>query len=39
MADQHGWRFALVHPQSPVRRVLELTGLREYLNVDSEPTA
>jgi anti-sigma B factor antagonist len=38
LADQHGWRFAMVHPQSQVRRVLELTGLRDYLNLESEAT-
>lgn len=39
VADQHGRRFAVVHPQPPVRRVFELTGLRAYLNLDDEPTA
>jgi anti-sigma B factor antagonist len=38
VADEHGWGFAVVNPQSPVRRILELTGLRAYLNLDGEPT-
>jgi anti-anti-sigma factor len=38
LADEHGWQFAVVHPQSTVRRVLELTGLHAYLNLDREHT-
>lgn len=38
VATQRGWRFALVHPQPAVRRVLELTGLGAYLNLEREST-
>ena len=39
LADQDGWGFALVRPQPPVRRVLDLTGLLTFLNVDQERPA
>lgn len=35
MADEYGWRFALVDPTPSVLRVIELTGLDTYLNIDS----
>lgn len=33
LCDQHGWRLRVSEPNPVVRRVLELTGLVEYLDV------
>jgi anti-sigma B factor antagonist len=33
LSDEHGWQFAVVNPQPAVLRVLDLTGVRDYLNV------
>jgi anti-anti-sigma factor len=34
LCDQHGWRLRVSQPTVTVRRVLELTGLVQYLNVE-----
>lgn len=34
LCDQNGWRMRVSQPNPAVRRVLDLTGLVEYLNVE-----